>query len=244
MRIKLSLLLAMATTIMISASCGRDPIVVDASQYGVETPSQIAGMEQPVDGCDCDEPLIELRWLQQIVKKYDNDTITNVAIYRALTFVGEKRIFVATSDQDVFDTLVMYNYCGDILDTLTFASSNIFDVVSSKSFTCIYQNYNHRIEEGFCHVENPLEDMPWLHYFVRMYNHTSVQGSVSQCQYEYESEIAEGFLIDRCVNCTDKSIELYDCLGNLLEQYVDLEHIGSAEYAIIDSTITLIYKNY
>ena len=243
---KISSFVPLLLIAVLAVCCSRDPLIIESTATPIDDLHSTDGPILSNDSCDCDDPMQDLRWLRVLANHYKDDSVNHLAVYRTVDMNGQKRILTAIFTQYPFDMVVLYNYCGAPLDTLPYTSQAlVHDAIDPSAMVCIYQNYSHIGPDGPCHVANPMADMPWLSYFALTYEQAQVQGEVYSCLFEYQDEIHDGFLLNQCVNCSDTMTELYDCLGNELASFPLPEgQSADSPYHIIDSTLTLIYRNY
>lgn len=99
--------------------------------------------------------------------------------------------------------------------------------------------------DGPCHcgVDNPLEDLKWLHdNAVNFEKQRDKQwASISICTYD---STKQGFLINSCVRCYDGATGFYDCDGNHLGMLGGIDGIPLSTYNIDPASVREIYRNY
>ncbi|MBR3959612.1 MAG: hypothetical protein IKJ81_06140 [Bacteroidales bacterium] len=97
--------------------------------------------------------------------------------------------------------------------------------------------------EGPCHcgVENPLEDLEWLHRTAESFESTTQWATISVCVYD---SAEQGFIVDPCVQCADGMQSLFDCQGNLLGNLGGFAGIPLSTYNIDPTSVREIYRNY
>lgn len=97
--------------------------------------------------------------------------------------------------------------------------------------------------EGPCHcgVENPLEDLEWLHRTAESFESTTQWATISICVYD---SARQGFIVDPCVQCPDGMQSLFDCQGNLMGNLGGIAGIPLSTYNIDPSSVREIYRNY
>lgn len=107
------------------------------------------------------------------------------------------------------------------------------------------KNNLHFDYDGPCHcgVENPLEDLEWLH-------NTAVEfeswpenrwAKIFICTYD---SIKQGFIINPCVNVSDGMQSFVDCEGNKLGELGGFAGIPLSNYNIDPASVREIYRNY
>lgn len=103
----------------------------------------------------------------------------------------------------------------------------------------------HFVYDGPCHcnVENPLEDLEWLHNTAEEFESMRDQqwASISICTYD---SIKQGFIINPCVQCPDGMQSFVDCEGNQLGNLGGFAGIPLSTYNIDPSSVREIYRNY
>ena len=97
--------------------------------------------------------------------------------------------------------------------------------------------------EGPCHcgVENPLEDLEWLHRTAESFESTTQWATISICVYD---SARQGFIVNPCVQCPDGMQSLFDCQGNLMGNLGGIAGIPLSTYNIDPSSVREIYRNY
>lgn len=99
--------------------------------------------------------------------------------------------------------------------------------------------------DGPCHcgVENPLEDLKWLHNTAEEFESIRDKqwASISICTYD---SIKQGFIINPCVNCDDGMQSFVDCGGNNLGDLGGIAGIPLSTYNIDPASVREIYRNY
>lgn len=97
--------------------------------------------------------------------------------------------------------------------------------------------------DGPCHcgVENPLEELDWLHTMAEDFESAPQWATISTCLY---GSARQGFIVDPCVQCADGMQSLFDCQGNLLGNLGGIAGIPLSEYDIDPSSVCEIYRNY
>lgn len=99
--------------------------------------------------------------------------------------------------------------------------------------------------EGPCHcgVENPLEDLEWLHNTAADFESMRDKqwASISICTYD---STKQGFIINPCVNCDDGMQSFVDCGGNKLGDLGGFAGIPLSNYNIDPASVREIYRNY
>lgn len=97
--------------------------------------------------------------------------------------------------------------------------------------------------EGPCHcgVENPLEDLEWLHRTAESFESTTQWATISICVYD---SARQGFIVNPCVQCPDVMQSLFDCQGNLMGNLGGITGIPLSTYNIDPSSVREIYRNY
>lgn len=99
--------------------------------------------------------------------------------------------------------------------------------------------------EGPCHcgVENPLEDLEWLHRTAESFESMRDKqwASISICTYD---STKQGFIINPCVNCYDGMQSFVDCGGNKLGDLGGFAGIPLSNYNIDPASVREIYRNY
>ncbi len=107
------------------------------------------------------------------------------------------------------------------------------------------KNNLHFDYDGPCHcgVENPLEDLEWLH-------NTAVEfeswpenrwAKIFICTYD---STKQGFIINPCVNVSDGMQSFVDCEGNKLGELGGFAGIPLSNYNIDPASVREIYRNY
>ncbi len=96
--------------------------------------------------------------------------------------------------------------------------------------------------DGPCHcgVDNPLDDLDWLHETVLLFESWRGQrdASIAVCIYD---SVKQGFIINPCVRCYDGASTLMDCEGNVISM---LGGIAGVTYNIDPTSVHTIYCNY
>lgn len=97
--------------------------------------------------------------------------------------------------------------------------------------------------EGPCHcgVENPLEDLEWLHRTAESFESTTQWATISICVYD---SARQGFIVNPCVQCPDGMQSLFDCQGNLMGNLGGIAGIPLSTYNIDPASVREIYRNY
>lgn len=97
--------------------------------------------------------------------------------------------------------------------------------------------------DGPCHcgVENPLEDLEWLHNTAEELSGSPHWASISICTYD---STKQGFIINPCVNCDDGMQSFLDCEGNKLGDLGGFAGIPLSTYNIDPASVREIYRNY
>lgn len=99
--------------------------------------------------------------------------------------------------------------------------------------------------DGPCHccVENPLEDLEWLHNIAEDFElmRDKQWATISICTYD---STKQGFIINSCVNCYDGMQGFCDCEGNTLGYLGGFAGIPLSDYNIDPSSVREIYRNY
>lgn len=127
------------------------------------------------------------------------------------------------------------------LPILLFAALAAATLVSCvKSTDCTYIPY-----DGPCHcgVDNPLDDLKWLHETVLMFKSWRGKQDVSIAVCTFDS-VRQGFIINPCVYCPDGLSELVDCEGNGIDGIGGIAGIPYSEYNIDPASVRIIYCNY
>lgn len=239
----LLLLLAALT----APQCSREPVTVSSPVASVDVYDTDGNPEQSDDTtCYSDNPMAELRWLGQIASRSLDDTVVRIAIYRTVDLDGRHRIIVADGRRYPFDSVSLHDYCGKLIARSAFETTALVGArIDPSAMECLFQNYTHPTGDGICHVADPLADMPWLAYLAESYSQSQVHCMLYSCQFEHLEEISDGFLIDRCANCAESTLELYDCLGNELAWFASADGFsGNDSYRIMDGTVKLLYTNH
>ena len=112
--------------------------------------------------------------------------------------------------------------------------------------SCTKSEANNRFpDDGPCHcgVDNPLDDLKWLHETVLMFESWRGQQAASIAVCTYDS-VKQGFLIDPCVYCADGASTLFDCEGNGIGTLGGIAGIPYSEYNIDPASVRIIYSNY
>lgn len=99
--------------------------------------------------------------------------------------------------------------------------------------------------DGPCHcgVDNPLNDLDWLHQTVLLFESWRGEHAASIAVYTYDS-VKQGFLINTCVQCDDGTVSLMDCEGNCIGMLGGIMGIPYSEYNIDPASVKTIYCNY
>lgn len=97
--------------------------------------------------------------------------------------------------------------------------------------------------DGPCHcgVDNPLEELEWLHNAAVMFSESPQWASISICTYD---SVRQGFIINPCVNCPDGMQSLVDCAGNGIGALGGFAGIPLSTYNIDPASVREIYRNY
>ena len=99
--------------------------------------------------------------------------------------------------------------------------------------------------DGPCHcgVDNPLDDLEWLHETVLLFESWRGEqaASISVCTFD---SVNQGFIINPCVHCDDGASSLVDCEGNYIGMLGGLIGIPYSEYNIDPASVHTIYCNY
>lgn len=99
--------------------------------------------------------------------------------------------------------------------------------------------------DGPCHcgVDNPLEDLEWLHNTAEEFESMRDKqwASISICTYD---STKQGFIVNPCVNCDDGMQSFFDCGGNMLGNLGGIVGILLSTYNIIPASVREIYRNY
>lgn len=107
------------------------------------------------------------------------------------------------------------------------------------------KNNLHFDYDGPCHcgVENPLEDLEWLHNTAADFESMRDKqwASISICTYD---STKQGFIINPCVNCDDGMQSFVDCGGNNLGDLGGIAGIPLSTYNIDPASVREIYRNY
>ncbi|MBO7490170.1 MAG: hypothetical protein J6T88_07840 [Bacteroidales bacterium] len=107
------------------------------------------------------------------------------------------------------------------------------------------KNNLHFDYDGPCHcgVENPLEDLEWLHNTATDFESMRDKqwASISICTYD---STKQGFIVNPCVNCDDGMQSFFDCGGNMLGNLGGFAGIPLSTYNIIPASVREIYRNY
>ena len=103
----------------------------------------------------------------------------------------------------------------------------------------------HPAYDGPCHcgVDNPLDDLAWLHRLVVEFESMRGQrrASISICTYDSTSH---GFLITDCEDCPDRGLDFLDCQGNALGLVFGFAGTPYSAYNIDPASVRVIYRNY
>lgn len=121
---------------------------------------------------------------------------------------------------------------------LLFAALAAATLVScTKSTDCTHIPY-----DGPCHcgVDNPLDDLEWLHETVLLFEswRGRQDASIAVCIFD---SVKQGFIVNPCVRCYDGASTLMDCEGNVISM---LGGIAGDTYNIDPASVHTIYSNY
>ncbi len=107
------------------------------------------------------------------------------------------------------------------------------------------KNNLHFDYDGPCHcgVENPLEDLEWLHNTAAEFESWPENrwAKIFICTYD---SIKQGFIINPCVNVSDGMQSFVDCEGNKLGELGGFAGIPLSNYNIDPASVREIYRNY
>ena len=99
--------------------------------------------------------------------------------------------------------------------------------------------------DGPCHcgVENPLEDLEWLHDIAEEFEQMRDKqwASIYICTYD---STKQGFIINPCVNCPDGMQLFTDCEGKTLGSLGGFAAVPLSDYIIDPTSVREIYRNY
>jgi hypothetical protein len=120
----------------------------------------------------------------------------------------------------------------------------LFAVLTAATLASCTKNADntHFPYNGPCHcgVDNPLDDLEWLHQNVLLFElwRGKQDASIAVCTFD---SVRQGFIINPCVHCDDGMSTLVDCEGHEISM---LGGIAGITYNIDPSSVRIIYCNY
>lgn len=120
----------------------------------------------------------------------------------------------------------------------------LFAVLAAATLASCTKNADntHFPYNGPCHcgVDNPLDDLEWLHQNVLLFEswRGKQDASIAVCTFD---SVKQGFIINPCVHCDDGMSTLVDCEGHEISM---LGGIAGITYNIDPSSVRIIYCNY
>lgn len=120
----------------------------------------------------------------------------------------------------------------------------LFAVLAAATLASCTKNADntHFPYNGPCHcsVDNPLDDLEWLHQNVLLFEswRGKQDASIAVCTFD---SVKQGFIINPCVHCADGMSTLVDCEGHEISM---LGGIAGITYNIDPSSVRIIYCNY